>query len=79
MLISSENAGKVTVEGEFICVFCKKSVGSNSIICQFCSIDNEYMRGELNKDSKFRCQTCANQQTDIAEDCPGNCRKVLLS
>ena len=35
------------------------------------------IRGKLKKDSKFKCQACANQQTDIAEDCPGIELKVL--
>ena len=25
----------------------------------------------MKEDSKFKCQSCANQQTNIAEDCPG--------
>ena len=29
-----ENAGKVTEEGKFHCVVCKKIVSSNSILCQ---------------------------------------------
>ena len=29
------------------------------------------IRGKLKEDSKFKCQTCGNQQTDVAEDCPG--------
>ena len=36
MMISCENAGKVTVEGKFLCVFCRKGLGSNSILCQSC-------------------------------------------
>ena len=35
------------------------------------------IRGKLKKDSKFKCQACANQQTGIAEDCPGIELKVL--
>ena len=29
------------------------------------------IKGKLKYDSKFKCETCANQQTDITEDCPG--------
>ena len=29
------------------------------------------IRGKLKEDSKFKCQTYADQQTDIAENCPG--------
>ena len=29
------------------------------------------IRGKLKEDSLFKYQTCANQQTNIAEDCPG--------
>ena len=35
MVVSSENAGKVTIDGEFSCAVCRKTVGSDSIICQF--------------------------------------------
>ena len=36
MTISSENAGKVAMEGKFPCAVCKKCVGINSNLCQFC-------------------------------------------
>ena len=36
MIISSENPGKITIEATFPCAVCRKGVGSNSIICQFC-------------------------------------------
>ena len=29
------------------------------------------IRSKLKEESKFKCQTCANEQTGIAEDCPG--------
>ena len=29
------------------------------------------MRGKLREDDKVKCQTCVNQQTDIAEGFPG--------
>ena len=35
-MISGENGGKITVEGKFPGVVCRKGVGSNSILCQFC-------------------------------------------
>ena len=35
MVISSENAGKVTVEGKFPCAVCRNSVSSNSISASF--------------------------------------------
>ena len=74
-MISRENAGKVTTEGKFPCAFCRKRVGSNSILCQFCSclLHKRFsgIRGKLKEDSKLKCQTCANLQRDIAEDCPG--------
>lgn len=37
MMISSENVGKVTIEGKFPSAFCRKDVGSNSILGQFWS------------------------------------------
>ena len=57
MIIYSENAGKVTEEGAFPCVVCRKGVRSNSMFCQFwwfrlhkiCGI-----RGKLKEDSKVR-------------------------
>ena len=27
--------------------------------------------GRVKEDGKFNCEACANQQTDIAENCPG--------
>ena len=33
MIISSENAEKVRIEGESSCAVCEKSGGSNSILC----------------------------------------------
>ena len=74
MIKYSENAGKVTEEGEFHCVVCRKGLGSNSILCQFwwlrlhkrCGI-----RSKLKEDSKVRFQTSANQQLGIPEDSPG--------
>ena len=36
-MISSENVGKVTIEGKFPSAFCRKDVGSNSILGQFWS------------------------------------------
>ena len=35
-MISSENAGTVTIEGKFLCAVCRKGVGSNSMLCLFC-------------------------------------------
>ena len=35
-MISSKNAGKVTIEGKFPCAVLWKGIGSNSILCQFC-------------------------------------------
>ena len=37
IIIISENAEKVTIEGKIPCAVCKKGVGSNFILCQFCS------------------------------------------
>ena len=34
--IFSENPGKVWEGGKFPCAACKKGVGSNFILCQFC-------------------------------------------
>ena len=37
-MISSENAGKVTIEGKFLCVVCRKGIGSNPIPASFAGI-----------------------------------------
>ena len=52
MMISNENAGKVTIEGKFSYSVCRKDVGSNSILCQFCKcLVHKRCKGI----SKFRC------------------------
>ena len=69
-MMISENAGKDTIEGIFLCAVCRKGVGINSTLCQFCSCwVHSGIRGKLKEDSKFTCQACANQQADIAENC----------
>ena len=72
-MISSENAKMVIMEGKFPCAVCRKGVVINSILCQFCRCwvhkGCSGIRGKLKEDSKFKCQTYANQQTGIAEDC----------
>ena len=67
MKINSENAGQVTVEDKFPYAVCRKGVGSNSILSQFCRCWKH--RGKLKKDCKFKFQTYANQKIDVAEDC----------
>ena len=37
-MIRGENAGKVTVEGKLPVVVCRKSVDSNSVLCQFAGV-----------------------------------------
>ena len=73
MMISSENAEKVTMEGKFLHAACRKDVGRNSILCQFCRcwVHKRCIKGKQKEDSKFKYQTYANQQTDIEADCPG--------
>ena len=75
MDINSENNGKVTEEGKFLSAACRKGLGSNSILCQFCRCWEHKrcsdVRGALKEDGKFKCQNCTNQQTDMAEGCPG--------
>ena len=52
---------------------CRKGVGSNTILCCFCRCWKHKrcsgIRGKLEEDCKFKFQTYANQQTDIAQDC----------
>ena len=69
-MISSENAAKITDKGKFPCVVSREGICSNSIRCwvhKRCS----GIRSKLKEDSKFKCQTYANQQRDIADDCLG--------
>ena len=74
MMISNENVGKITIEGKFPCIICRKRVSSNSIFCQLCRWWMHKrcsgFEGKLKVDSKFKCQTCINQQTDRAKDSP---------
>ena len=57
MMSSDDNAGKVTEEGKFPCVVCRKIVGSNSILCQFCrcwvNMKHSCIRGKLKENSKL--------------------------
>ena len=73
MMTNDDNGGKITVEGKFPFVLCKKNLGSNSIISQICrcSVHKRCnsIRGKLKEGSAFKCQTYANQQTDIGKDC----------
>ena len=56
MIISSENGGKVTIEGRCLCAVCRKGVGSNSFFCQFCRCwvhkRCSGVRGKVKVDSK---------------------------
>ena len=64
MMISSKNAGKVTIKDKFPCALCRKSIASNSIFSQFCRCRVHKrcsgISDRLKEDSKFKCQTCAN-------------------
>ena len=75
MMISNENTGKGKEEGKFSCAVSRKDVGSNSIFYQLfrCWMQKKCscIRGKLNEDSTCKCQTQANQKTDLTEDCPG--------
>ena len=68
IMISRENAGKVKREG-FLVLF---GIDSCSILSRFCRCwvhkRCSGIRGKLEEDTKFKC---ANQQTDIAEECLG--------
>ena len=71
IVIRSENAVQVSVEGQFPIAVCRECVGSNSILCQFCIRKRcTGSRGKLKEDSCCKFQTCANQQPDTPEDCP---------
>ena len=74
MMIRSKNAVKVTIDGKFPCAVCRKGVGSNFILCQFCRCwlhkRCSGFKGKLKDDSKFEYQVSANQQTYIPDDCP---------
>ena len=65
MMISCKIVGKLTIEGKYPCATCRKSVSNKFILCQFCRCwvheTCSGIRGKLKEDSKFKCQTCANQ------------------
>ena len=67
MMLSSETTGKATMKGKFPSAVCRKGVGSNFTLCQFCrcSVHKRCssIRGKLREDGKFPCQACVNQQT----------------
>ena len=73
-LIRHQNTGKVTLEEKFPCAVCRKCVGINSILCQFCRgwVHSRCsgIKGKMKEDRKLKCHICANQQTDIAEYFP---------
>ena len=58
IIISSENAGKVTEEDELLCAVCRKDLDSNSILCQiwWFRLHEECsgIRGKLKEDSKVK-------------------------
>ena len=62
-------------EGKFLCAVCGNGGISNSNLCQFCKcqIHKRFcgIKGELKEDSEFEYQTCAIEETDIPEECPG--------
>ena len=67
-MITSKNTEKLTEEGKFPLAVWRKSVGSNSILCQFCrcQVKDVKVLGKLSK-SKFKCQKCENQLEDKPE------------
>lgn len=72
MMISTENAGKITEERKFSCVVCREGLGSNFRFAgAMCIWDAAALRGKLKEDSQFNCKTRGNQQSDITEDCSG--------
>ena len=92
IMISSKNAEKVTKEGKFPCAVCRELLSSIYIFCQFfkCWVHKKYcgIGGTLREDSKFKCQKCASQQTEIEKGFPSivlnvstleTAEKVLLS
>ena len=73
MMINRENAGKVTVEGQFPSAVWRKSEGRHLQTFCSCSVLKRCsgVRGKLKEDRKFRCEACGNQQKDIEKHCPG--------
>ena len=74
MMITSK-IWKVTLEGKFPCAVFRKVLGSNSILCQFCRCwvhkRCSFIKAKQNDNSKFKYQTCTNQETYMAKDCAG--------
>ena len=61
-------------KASFLVLFAGRGIGSYSILSKFCRcwVHERCSRiGKLKEGTKFKCQTCASQQTGIAEDCPG--------
>ena len=62
MRISSNNAGKVTIEDKLPYAVCRKGADSNSLLCQFsrCWVHKRCrgIRGKLKEDGKFKCPAC---------------------
>ena len=57
-VISSENTGKVTEVGKFLCTVCRKDVGSNYILCHFCRcwVHRKFViQGKLKENSTIKC------------------------
>ena len=61
MMISSENAGKVTMEGKLPSAVCRQGLGINSILCQFsrCWVHKRCsgIKDKLKEESKFTRRT----------------------
>ena len=67
LINSSEDVRKVTTEGKFTFVVCRKDVDSISILRQIflCWVQKRCngIGDTLKEVRKFKCETCANQQT----------------
>ena len=68
MVISRENAGKVIIESKFPRAVCRKSVGIYPIQWHFCRYLVHERCNDIKEESKFKCQTCRNQNIGTAED-----------
>lgn len=73
-MMSRKNARKVWKEQKFVFANCGKSIGSSSILCQFCMSclhkSSSGIRDRLKQDDDFEGRTSKIQEIDTLEELP---------
>lgn len=66
---------KLQQKGNFLALLAERTEAGILLSASFaavgCMREAVTVRSILKVDSKFKCHTCANEHTDIADDCPG--------